>query len=634
MILLPSLLTLTLLGAGPTVPQVPGEALSLMLQARAKQRRGGGSDPSGAVALYRKALALQPDSAEAHLRLSEALLEEGNLEGAVAPAVKATELAPRSADAWANLGILHSIRARKSPAILVDAQRALRRAAALMPTDPELWARLAEVAEARKDDATALLAWTRVGRLRPPFAIQGRSLEAYAWERSALLATALGNYEARREATLALARSARPEPRHLRLLEDLAREQVDKGYLGHAEESFQLLGTHLAEEPAVWENVAIIQIRTFRFEEAMTSLARAEASRRTLRSEYHAALTLMNLGRVEESLPRWRSVVTQPAQDEEARLQENGRFLLGTALLLSDHPQAVLDHVTSGWPGADAIPEAQGLRFQALVRLERWTEARDLLRRGMSAWPRSGVFQLAAALPPASLEGGIFSRSTLRKTLQQLDQEVSAGLWAEFRQWNPCLGAVRAVRKLAPVPRVDLILLEANALQELGRPAQALEVLREGQRMAPEHPMLQNNLGYLLLEQGGDLAEASALIEAALKQEPKNGSTMDSWGWALYKQGRLAEAEEALRKAAELQPFNPEIRKHHGEALLRMGREQEALEQWERALAYAFPDRRALEDRARALRASLALKQRDHDAEGEAQDQDAPLLADDPEDPS
>jgi tetratricopeptide (TPR) repeat protein len=121
--------------------------------------------------------------------------------------------------------------------------------------------------------------------------------------------------------------------------------------------------------------------------------------------------------------------------------------------------------------------------------------------------------------------------------------------------------------------------------------------------------MVQNNLGYLLLEKGGDLDEAARLIEASLKQDPKNGSTLDSWGWALFKQGKLKEAEEALRKAVELRPYNPEIRKHLGEVLLKLDRREEALEQWERALAYAFSDRKELEERARKLRVEVARQQ-------------------------
>jgi predicted Zn-dependent protease len=124
----------------------------------------------------------------------------------------------------------------------------------------------------------------------------------------------------------------------------------------------------------------------------------------------------------------------------------------------------------------------------------------------------------------------------------------------------------------------------------------------------------------MLLERDGDLDEAAKLIEASLKQDPKNGSTMDSWGWVLFKQGKTAEAEEALRKAVEQNPFSPEIRRHYGEVLLKMGKQEEALEQWERALAYVFPGRKDLEKRAKELGQDVLRKKAPAPEESETPD--------------
>jgi Flp pilus assembly protein TadD len=137
-----------------------------------------------------------------------------------------------------------------------------------------------------------------------------------------------------------------------------------------------------------------------------------------------------------------------------------------------------------------------------------------------------------------------------------------------------------------------------------------VEVLREAQKLAPANPTLQNNLGYLILERGGNVEEASRLIEAALDKEPGNPSTMDSWGWALYKQGKFHESEETLRKAVSLTPYSPEAHRHLGETLLKLDRLQEALEEWERALAFVFPDRKELEKQAQELRTRVARSSR------------------------
>lgn len=582
---------------------------SLILQGRALQRRGGSEDPAGAATLFRKAVALSPQSAEAHLRLSEALMESGSLEGAVEPGTRATELDPTHAEAWAHLGMLHYLRGRKLPEAQILAQQALQKAAALMPSDAELWTRLAEVAETRKDDAVAIKAWIRVGRLHPPFSIQGKSLGEIAWGRVAALASGPQNYEARREAVLALCQGKYPDAQGLRLLEDLAREQVERGFLGHAEESFTLLGRHLPKEPAVWDNIAIIQLRTTRYADALESLRRAEELRPSPRGDFYTGLCLMNLGRFEESEPRWIAILKAARfTKEDEQLAANSRALLATSLLLRGKPQDMLTTL-KGWPQTKDQPELLALEAQGLIQTKAWKMARQVLRDGMARFSGHGIFQLAKAIPADRFEESLFSHKNSRNALQQLDLEIMAGQLSEFRRWDRCLDYALQARKTAPVHDIELLLLQGSALQELGRMQEAVQVLREGQRMNPGHPTLQNNLGYLLLEMNdGQLNEASALIEASLKQEPKNGNTMDSWGWALFKQGRFKESEDILRKASELSPFSPEIRKHLGETLLSLGRLEEALDQWERALAYAFTDRKALEARARELRTRIAKK--------------------------
>ncbi|MCE1229431.1 MAG: tetratricopeptide repeat protein [Firmicutes bacterium] len=612
--------------------QAPAEdPRALMLQGRAQQRRGGGDDPQAAAALYRRALALVPTSAEAHLRLSEALADFDDLEGALPPAIRATELAPANAEAWAHLGILNYLRARKQPTPQLQAkaqeqaQAALKKAALLMPGDVEIWTRLAEVAEIRKDNEAALKAWLRVGRLHPPFMIQDKRLEEIAWTRVAQLASERKDYDVRREAVLSLCRGSRPDPYHLRLLEDLAREQVEKGFLGHAEESFALLGRHLPKEPAVWDNLALIQIRTVRFEEALESLKKAQELRPTPRGEFNRGLCLINLGRIEESEACWRTVLNAPALSRaEEQLVDNARSLLATSLLLRGLPKEGLALLRT-WPQTSAKPPLLGLEAQALIQTQAWKEARRVLRDGMKRFPDFGIFQLANTLPPDRLEDTFFLRATARQAMTQLDLEVMAGLYAEFRRWDRCLETIHLARMAAPPRDVELLLLQANALQELGLTEEAKSVLREGQRMNPNHPILQNNLGYLLLERDpANLSEASALIQSAYDQNPSNPSVVDSWGWALFKLGRFKEAEAMLRKASELAPFSPEARRHWGEALIAVGRPQEALEQWERALAYAFPERKALEIKARELRASLAKQRKEPTPGPEAAPEPAP----------
>ncbi len=569
-----------------------------MLQARALQIRGGGGDPQEAAALYRRVAAQVPDSAEVQLRLSEALQEAQDPAGALAPARRAVTLAPGNAEARAHLGLLLYQLAQKDPAMAAEAVKVLKAAALLLPQDPEVWARLGEMAEQVKDTEGALRAWLRLGRLRPGFMV--------AWERAAILARGLEDYEGRRESVLAL-NARTPEDRHLRMLEELARDQIQAGYLAHAEESFLLLARHLPQESGLWENVALVRLQTSRFEEALEVLARAEALKPTPRLSFNTALALMNLGRYQEAEARLRTLLGEKVDEE--RIADGAQALYAEALLLQGKGRELLAFVREQSIRPRVAGELQVFTSQALISLNDWRSALAAIREGIERFPKVPFFQQAAGLPPKYLEYRFFSRKEARAGLEQLHLEGMAAIWSEFRRWDKCLECLEKARKLGPVRNVDVLLMRSSAYEQVGRLDDSLKVLREAQKAEPENPLVQNNLGYLLLEREQDLEEAAALIAASAKATPDNGNVIDSLGWAQFKLGRLEEAEATLRRAADLSPFSPEVRRHLGEALVKQGKLAEGAEQWERALAFVFPERADLEKRLGQLRIRMAKEQ-------------------------
>ncbi|MCE1203201.1 MAG: tetratricopeptide repeat protein [Holophagaceae bacterium] len=589
-----SLLVALLAGA----PALAEDVRALMLQARALQLRGYGSDPAAAVAIYRRVLAQVPESAEAHLRLSEALQEAQDPDAAVAPARKAVELAPLSAEAQAHLALLQFQRAQKDAALAPEAIKELKAATLRLPQDPELWHRLGEAFEMVKDGEGALRAWLRLGRIRPSYGA--------AWERAFIHARALQNYEGKREALLAL-NARRPEDRHLRLLEELAREQIKAGYLAHAEESFLLLASHVPQEAGLWENVSLVRIQTARWAEALETLAKAEALKPSPSLSFNTALALMNLGRFEAAEQRLQALVAQDI--ESPRIADSAPMLYAESLLLQGKGKVLLAFLKNRRPRPHTDGEAQVFKTQAFISLNDWKSGLEALKEGIARYPKVPFFQQAAKLPPRYLEYALFSRKETRAALEQLHLEGMAALWQEFQRWDKCLEALERARTLSPVRRVDMLIMQSQAYDQLDRHAESLAVLREAQALEPANPLVQNNLGYLLLEQDRDLEEAAALIEASAKATPDNGNVVDSLGWAQFKLGRFAEAEATLRHAAELSPFSPEVRRHLGEVLMKQGKLAEAAEQWDRALAFVFPERAALEKRLGDLRIRIAKEQ-------------------------
>ena len=596
--------------AAPALLAQQEDARVLLLRARALQLDGTPAALTSAVALYRRVVTLEPGSAEAHLRLSEALRDAGDLEGALPPAEKAVALDPGGAEASAHLALLQYQRVKAGTAKAAEAIPALRRAGERLPMDVEVWYRLAELAEQEKDAPTALKAWYRLARLRPA--------AQEAWERVAIHAKALGKYETRREATLTLGRrkvQGQEGIRALRLLEELARDQVEASYLAHAEETFLLLTRHLPEEAGLWENVGLIRLQAQRWKEGLEALDRAAALKPTTRIGFNRAFALLHLGQDPEAEAILNNLQEEGLSGETESFKAQVAGIYARALLLQGKEDRYRAWRESAKLPDLLEPELASFDILALLRRKQWDAAYKGLQEGVAKWPEGGLFREAKAMPEKLLGGGFLHRGAREKALRHLERSATSQLFAEFARWEPCLKAAQEARALSPARAVDLLLLQATALDNLARPKDSLAVLREAQKVEPGNATLQNNLGYLLLEQGGDLAEAARLIEAAAKAAPNNGSVTDSLGWVQFKQGKLAEAEATLRRAAEQNRFSPEVRKHLGEVMLAQGKVREAVEQWERALAYPFPDRADLEKRLGALKVRLAKEE----AEGKAE---------------
>jgi tetratricopeptide (TPR) repeat protein len=108
--------------------------------------------------------------------------------------------------------------------------------------------------------------------------------------------------------------------------------------------------------------------------------------------------------------------------------------------------------------------------------------------------------------------------------LRELVMRVSAQTEAELASRDLCAEAAYVLGNFYSADnRTD----QANAAYEL-----ALEY-------DPTHPWACNNLGYSLLERGGDLERAGALLERAHATLPGEAAITDSLGWLRYKQDML-----------------------------------------------------------------------------------------------
>jgi tetratricopeptide (TPR) repeat protein len=135
-------------------------------------------------------------------------------------------------------------------------------------------------------------------------------------------------------------------------------------------------------------------------------------------------------------------------------------------------------------------------------------------------------------------------------------------------------------------PKDTSILYQVGAaLDRAGRAADSEKTFREIIAQDPLDASALNYLGYMLAERGTSLDEAVALIQRALTVEPDNPSFLDSLGWAYLQAGKVDLADPPLTTAAGKLPKNSVIQDHLGDLRLKQNRHTDAIAAWQRALA-------------------------------------------------
>ncbi|MDD1014417.1 tetratricopeptide repeat protein [Pseudomonas rubra] len=200
--------------------------------------------------------------------------------------------------------------------------------------------------------------------------------------------------------------------------------------------------------------------------------------------------------------------------------------------------------------------------------------------------------------------------------LRQADILIGNGRSAEASR------RLAAAREAQPDYAIQLYLIEAEALGNNDKDAQALQVLQQAIKQypddlnllytramlaekrndlaqmekdlrsiisrEPENAMALNALGYTLADRTSRYAEAKTLIDKAHQITPDDPAVLDSLGWVNYRLGNLDEAERLLRQALERFPDH-EVAAHLGEVLWANGKRREARQVWTKGFE-AQPD--------------------------------------------
>jgi tetratricopeptide (TPR) repeat protein len=587
------------------------------------RRLAGEGDVEGAVKAYKRALELDPASADIPAELAEFYAGESRVRDAIDWAERALTQAPAHMNAHRVLGLIYAdLASREASGATASADTTYRtqaidhleRALAQATGDPAASMRLTlarvYLQNASFDKAIATLKqlladnpWLPQGvsLLSQAYTSAGRSADAITLLKDAAamepafyqtLGETLEKGKRFTEAAKAYEQALAQDPADNNLKTRLAfclLSLEDRASMTRARDLLTAVTT--ANPTQTWPLYLLS-----RADRALGDLDGAEASaRRLLAISPSSTSGAHALAQVYEARREWAKLVA--ALEPVAAGQTKGREA-DIALLLTHLGFAYIelgrqaDAVAAFERAITLDPQDADLKSylaQAFVNGKQYEKALTIVR-GLRAVDASDP-RLARLEADALCGLGRFDQGVA--ILKPLADAATGDLTplvalSEFYGTNGRYADAAAVLRTAVAKAPDDLSLQFQYGAMLDRQkqfAEAEQVFRQVLAKNPQHAPSLNYLGYTMVERGSRLDEAISLIKKAVDLDPHNGAYLDSLGWAYLKLNQLDQAEAPLRSAAAQLPRDSVVQDHWGDFLARKGRFAEAAEAWRRALA-------------------------------------------------
>ena len=639
-----------------TAPQTPptqasrpadpvGEAYAQFLLA---QRLEADDNVDGAVAAYKRAIALDPRAADLVASLANLYMRASRAEEATAAAQQALAIDPANTEAhrilgtvYAELALTAGVDRRSGRGQRGDLNTAIQHfeqalAKPVGVPDSNVRAMLARlyIAAERSSDAIPLLTdlvrdepqWQEGATLlTEAYAAAGRPDDAIRWlegaidDRPELVATLADFYGRQRrwnDAAATYERALAAQPRSVELRVRYSQALLGAGGAEKAARARDLLRETLASGAAD-ERVLYLLSQAERL--SGNAVAAEAAARRLVEANRRSVRGWEALVEALETRQQSQAIVDALApQLDSFRSGANASVALGVLLPhlgfayqelgQVDKAIATFEEARRVAPNDERLTT---LLIQALISAKRFPQAVELAHGAREGRPDD--LRLARLEARALRESGrVNDGASLLSELVQRNADQPAAYVTLAQYYVDANRAADAIKLLqsaqAKFPTDTSFTFQLGAvLDRQKRYAESESVFRQLVVREPENAPALNYLGYMLALRGARLDESIDLIRRALKVDPDNGSYLDSLGWAYFRGGKADLALDSLSKAAQQLGTNSVVQDHYGDVLYKLGRYDDAVAAWTRALGGDMDsvDRSDLDKKIKAARQKL-----------------------------
>jgi tetratricopeptide (TPR) repeat protein len=577
-------------------------------------------DQTGAIAAYKRAMELDPASAEIPGELAALYLRENKVQEAITTAEQALKLSAANREANRVLGIINaalSEGARNSDNV-TKAIGYLEKAIAGQggEADPNVRATLSRlyVTSGQYDKAIPLLT-TLVNEqpgwqdgpllLAEAYSSAGRNADAIAWleqhtvDDPRLLPTLGDFYERERrwkDASEVYARALQRAPRNTELRARYASTLVNAGGRDNLLKARDILNELIQARPNDTARVLYLLSQT---ERRLGDSKAAEATaRRVIAQNSKSPWGYYALAEALESQRDYQSVVSElaPIVAEFRGKSTDPSFDVGLLLPHLGFAYQELgqyDKAIATFEDARRLspkdPAIAAYLAEANIAAKRYSVAVDVTKAALADTPddtRLVRLQAQALRQSGKSEQGIalLEESVKKRADDPTAYIALAQLYTDIERGAQAVKVLQEAQEKFPGDTTITFELGAT-FDRQKRFADAEATFKQLIELDPENAPALNYLGYMLAERGERLDESVDYVKKALEIEPDNGSYLDSLGWAYYKADKLDLAEGNLKRAADQLRTNSVIQDHYGDVLFKLGRYDEAIAAFNRALS-------------------------------------------------
>ena len=598
-----------------------GQAYEQFLRARMIRD----ADVEGAIAAYKRAMALDPSAADIPADLADLYMDEGRMSEAIATAEQALKITPANYAAHRVLGMIYAQVATNPSAgrrggsappadAMPNAISHLEQSIENPPTFGDFTARAVltrlYVATQQYDKAITLLPdLIKIGwqdgapLLMEAYAGAGRTSEGIKWlEESAPdnpeLYGTLGDFYARArrwtDSANAYEQALQNSPRSFDYRVFMASSLLQTDNAADVTKARDVLREAVSMRGTDERALYLLSQAERRAGDASNAESTA---RRLIVQNAKNPRGYVALAEALEDQRRYQPIVDAlaPAVSSFSGANDNGfsMSLLLPHLGFAYQELKQFDKAISTFETARKIapndPSVTLYLIQAQMAAKNYANAADLAHAARATHPndlRLARMESLALRRSGKVDQGLAILEELARSHSD-DPESVVVLAQGYMDANRAAQAVKVLQDAqTKFPGDPNLALELGAVFDKQKKYNDAEnVLRQLIAKDPNNAIALNYLGYMLAERGERLGESVDYIKRALAIDPDNGSYLDSIGWAYYKDGKLDLALDNLKKAAEQLTTNSVVQDHYAEILFKLGRYNDAILAWTRALA-------------------------------------------------